>query len=87
MEPFIICAAVYAAVAVCVGLWLSYSKARYGCYSSAEDRNWRVYGWPLILAMLVLVGPFVLAEELGDSARIKRRQSALDQLTPKEPEG
>ena len=85
MEPFIICAAVYAAVSVCVGLWLSYSEARNSVYSNPENRNLQVFGWPLLLAGVVLIGPFALAEDIGNRVRMKRlEKSQCTILTPKE---
>jgi hypothetical protein len=75
MGAFLACVAGYVAVSVCVGLWLSYYQARTGIYGTDEDRNFQVFGWPLIVAGVILVGPFMLAEDLGNRARIKRRDA------------
>jgi hypothetical protein len=85
MEPFIICAAAYAVISVCVGLWLSYYEARDSVYSNPENRNLQVFGWPLLVAGFILMGPFAFAEDLGNRARIKRQEA--ENPTPSDLEG
>lgn len=74
----------YAAIIVVLALIHAYCDGR-GWVNGSLDTGWLILIWPLMLLVIIVGGPFALAYDLGERARLAAWRKANELPFPSPP--